>query len=273
MNPSWSIIYEKAIRDDGTLFFPERLTRSFLDEARRTMGSYLFANQYQNEVIPDEEKKFKQEWLRYYKQIPERVYTFAFIDPAIGQKKTSDYTGQVVIDVDVNGTWYLKIAKRERLTPTEIVNRVFELHKEFGCRAIGVESVAYQEALLYMIDEESRRRQCVAPVIGVKPPTDRTKEMRILGLVPRFEFGRILIAQGLYDFESEYSQFPRSSHDDIIDSLAQLEELVSYPPREAEKPLEKPHHHEDKNYERWAIQQTIRKANGDSGSADDSGWS
>lgn len=262
MNEDWSIVYEKAVRDDGSLFFPERLTAKFLEDARKTMGSYLFANQYQNEIIPDEEKVFRVEWLRYFAQVPVNHYEFAFIDPAIGQKKTHDYTGITKISVDCEGTWYLTTARRARFKPTEIVNLVFDpifAH----CKAIGIEAVAYQEALLYLIDEESRRRQKVVPVVGVKPPTDRTKEMRILSLVPRFEWGRILCAQGLHDFETEYSQFPRGSHDDIMDSLAQLEELVFYPQKEVPI-LEKPNSPADPNYERWFIQQKLRNASGSS---------
>lgn len=260
MNQDWSIVYEKAIRDDGSLFFPKRLTPKFLEEARRTMGSYLFANQYQNEIIPDDEKQFRVEWLRYYKTLPAHKHTFAFIDPAIGQKKTSDYTGIVVVDVDVDGNWYLKVAKRQRLKPTEIVNQIFALQSEFKCNSIGVETVAYQEALLYMLSEEMRRRDVVLPVTGVKPPTDKTKEMRILALVPRFEWQRISIAQGLHDFETEYSQFPRGSHDDLMDALANIEEIVFYPSKEKPDVIAKPHSPNHPDYERYIIQQKFKQA-------------
>ena len=261
MSLDWSIVYEKAIRDDGSLFFPERLTKAFLDEQRRVQGTYIFANQYQNEIIPDEEKNFRVEWLRYYKQVPSNTYRFAFIDPAIGQKKHNDYTGINVIEVDCDGSWFLTISRRARLKPTEIVNLVFDPMLA-GCKAIGIESVAYQEALLYLVDEESRRRQVVAPVVGVKPATDKSKEMRILGLVPRFEWGRILLAQGLHDFETEYSQFPRGVHDDLLDGLAQFEEIVFYPKKEIVK-LEKPHSAHDPLYEKWVISQMSKRDHGE----------
>ena len=60
VNPEWSVCYRKAIEDDGTLLFPERLTRDFLAAARRTMGVYLFGNQYQNETVPDGMQTFKK---------------------------------------------------------------------------------------------------------------------------------------------------------------------------------------------------------------------
>jgi predicted phage terminase large subunit-like protein len=259
----WSVVYEKAIRDDGSLLFPERLTHEFLAQARKTMGSYLFANQYQNEVIPEDEKRFKPHWLKYYKEIPAGCHKFAFIDPAIGQKDHHDYTGIAMAHVDSNAHWYLNMAKRERLTPTEIVNKVFELHEMFGLQAIGVESVGYQEALLYLISEEMRRRKKVVPVVEVKRKAV-TKQTRILALVPRFEWGMISCAQGLTAFEDEYNTFPRGSFDDILDALASLEEMVFYPEKK-EVTLAKPSNPNNPQYEKWYIQQLTRRQSEDSG--------
>jgi predicted phage terminase large subunit-like protein len=253
----WSLVYEKAIRSDGSLLFPERLTKEFLDSARRTMGSYLFANQYQNEVIPDDEKTFKPHWLRYYKELPENTYRFGFIDPAIGQLKHHDYTGISVIDVDTDGIWYLRLACRLRLTPTEIVDKMFELFAQFQLKGLGVEAVAYQEALLYILSEKMRREKKILPVTGIKR-NQTSKQTRILGLVPRFEWGRLLVSQGMVDFEDEYNSFPRGSHDDILDSLASLEEIVFYPQKEKEK-IEKPHSPHDPNYEKWYIRNLIER--------------
>ena len=248
----WSVVYKRAIEKDGSLLFPERLTKDFLLYARRTMGSYLYANQYQNEVIPEDEKTFKPHWLRYYKAIPDNTFRFAFVDPAIGQKAHSDYTGIVLIEADPEGDWYVRLASRERLTPTQIVDKLFDLNENFPCRAIGIETVAYQEALLYMVSEEMRRRKKIIPVSGIKRSKE-SKQTRILGLVPRFEWGKILVAQGMTDFEDEYTTFPRGSHDDIMDALASLEEIVSYPEKKSTV-LAKPHSPHDPNYEKWYIQ-------------------
>lgn len=263
----WSVIYEQAIRKDGSLLFPERLTQEFLDGARRTMGSYLFANQYQNEVIPDDEKTFKPHWLRYYKQIPDGTYRFGFIDPAIGQQKHHDFTGISIVDVDTDGVWYLRQAFRVRLTPTEIVDKMFELCERFELRTLGVESVAYQEALLYMLSEQMKLRKKAIPVKGITR-TRISKATRILGLVPRFEWGRLLIGQGMVDFEDEYSTFPRGKFDDILDATASLEEIVFYPEKKVEK-IDKPHSEHDPNYEKWYIRDLIARQRQESGGQDD----
>lgn len=255
---NWSVVYKGCYNPDGSLFFPERLTQEFLDNARRSMGSFIFANQYKNEIIPDEEKKFRREWLRYYKLLPEISYQFAFIDPAFAQHRHSDYTGVAVVYVDPDGIWYLRLAQHYKLTPTEIVNKTFELCEQFQLDCIGVEGVAYQEALIYLIAEEMNKRKKPIPLKGIMK-LKHSKEARILGLVPRFEWGRILLAPGMTDFEDELDSFPRGTHDDILDALASLEEIVYYPERRKEI-LEQPHSPNDPNYEKWYIQQLTKNA-------------
>ena len=254
MGDEWTVVYKSAYNEDGSLFFPERLSQAVLDRNRKVMGSYLFANQFLNKVIPDDAKSFKADWIRKIDIIPSNVYHFAFVDPAIGQLKHHDYTGIVVVAVDEQGDWYLRVANRYRLTPTQIIDKMFEVHQQFKTIAFGIEIVAYQEALLYLVDQESRKRNVMLPVKGIRR-SNVSKQSRILGLVPRFEWNRLKIANGLLDFEEEYATFPRGSHDDLLDALASIEEIAMVPPKEKEKPIERPHSPNDPNYERWAIRQ------------------
>lgn len=262
----WSVIYKRAVLDDGTFFFPERLTKEFLENARRTMGTFLFANQYQNEVLPIGSQPFKKDWLKVYQSIPEKCNTFISIDPAISQNENADFTAMTVVDVDKEKNWYLKFARRARLTPTQIVDWIFKANDVFKPNLIAIETVAYQEALLYMIEESSRKRKKIVPVTGIKHGPDKNKEMRIMALIPRFEWGWIYVAEGMHDFELEYTTFPRGAHDDILDALASIEEIVYYPEQER-KPLNDPSPN-DPGYESWYIKQLIKKANTSDGYGD-----
>jgi hypothetical protein len=84
---------------------------------------------------------------------------------------------------------------------------------------------------LYFLDEEMRRRNAVLPIKDITPPTNKTKQARILSLVPRFEWSRIFLNRGQADLEIELMQFPRGSHDDLIDALASIEYIYSAPSR------------------------------------------
>lgn len=260
----WSIVYEKAIKEDGELFFPERLDEKFLDQAKKVQGTVMFANQYLNEVFTDEDAKFKKVWFRHTIEVPQDVYTFAFIDPAISKKTTSDYTGITVVSVDHLTNWYVRVARREKLTPTQIISLMFDLQLNFKCLSIGVETVAYQEALLYMLDEEMRRRQMILPVTGIPRGPQDNKMMRILGLVPRYEWGRIYHIGPHNDLEKELLQFPKGAHDDVIDSLSSLESIIHYPIKKKENinAITNPH---DPRYESALIRRLVNKRNEEQG--------
>lgn len=253
---SWEIVYKKAYNEDGSLFFPEKISEEFLARAKRSMGIYIWTNQYLNEIIPKELQNFKKEWLRYYDELPKDLNKFVFIDPALSEGLTSDNTGIVVVGVDPENKWYVLFAQRFRVTPTQLIDRIFTLNKIFQPQVIGIEEVAYQKALLYFLDDEMRRRNVILPVTGIKPPTGKAKSLRILSMVPRFEWGRIFLARGLGDLEIELMQFPRGSHDDVIDALAYIE-YIAYPATVAPKWAKAPHvSHPD--YETYYINQLAK---------------
>lgn len=238
-NIRWSLVYEGAIRQDGSLFFPERLDHITLGHLRKTMGIYKFTNQYLNQAIPEEDQDFKKAWLKYYVHIPTTIFTFIFIDPAISLVDGSDFTATVVVHVDPDRNWFVEMAYRQRITASDTVRWIFKLYDQYRPMAIGVEDVAYQKALLHFIAEESLRTGKMVPVIPIKRNSTITTEggkrqsnqkaYRIRSLVPRFEYGKILINQGLDDFILEYTTFPRGRHDDLLDALASIEEIVTYP--------------------------------------------
>jgi predicted phage terminase large subunit-like protein len=212
-----------------------------------------------NEVVPADAQVFKKEWLKYYDTLPEGCISFAFIDPAIGQRAHNDYTAIVVVYVDYDGNYYLHLANRYRLTPSQIVNKVFEIKEVFKCEAIGIESVAYQEALIYLTSEEMGKRDKIVPLKDIRR-SSVSKETRILALVPRFEWNKLYIRRGLTDFEDEYAHFPRASHDDIMDALATIEEIARKPEKKKDT-LQQPHSPHDPSYEKYIIQQLEHKAN------------
>ncbi len=255
----WRVVYRKAYNEDGSLFFPEKLTGQFLESAKRSLGSYLFANQYLNEIIPSDLQTFKKDWFRYYERLPKKTNTFIFIDPALSEADTADNTGIVVLRVDANNDWYVEYAKRHRINPTELIKYVFELYAQFKPNIIGIEEIAFQKALLYFLTEEMNRRNIHMPVVGIKYPPQNSKQTRILSLVPRFEFGRIALKPGLTDLELELLQFPRGSHDDLIDALAAMD-YIAFPADRKEDQIAKPTSQQDPNYEKWYIQQRFKES-------------
>lgn len=255
----WEVVYKKAIGDDGELFFPERLNHVFLNQAKRHMGTQKFFNQYQNEVLGSEDKPFKKEWIKYYDALPENVHIYAYIDPAISQKDDADFTALIVLAVDYSRKWYVIAANRYKITPSEIIDKIFEVTERFNPLITGIESIAFQEALVYMCHEQMQARNIMVPIQGIKTSNQRTKEMKILSLVPRFEWGDIYFRHGLMDLEAEYLDYAgeRSKHDDLMDALASIDEIISYPTQLKKELKDVPSNHPD--YERWYRQKLANR--------------
>lgn len=186
------------------------------------------------------------------------IGTYAMIDPAISEEETADFTATVVVSVDKNYNAYVRYASRERINPSRIIDKCFEIDRIFQPLAIGVESVAFQKAIVHFAAEEMRRRNKFISVCEVPRNTEQTKHMRIMSLVPRFEFGSLFLAQGLYDLELEMGQYPRGAHEDLLDALSSLFSLVAYPAerRTRNDQAPAPNHPE---YERWFIQNKLSK--------------
>jgi len=258
--PGWAVCYKRAVDDDGQLLFPKKLSHAFLAQQLRVMGSFFFANQYENNIVPEGDKPFQATWLRYYEphQTPDKVHTFCFMDLASSLEEGADYTALVVVDVDEERNWWIRYARRARITPTQQAELVFRATAIFKPMLFGIEKVGYQAALGSMVLDKARRdRIAMPPITEVERIGDKTKEMRILSLVPRFEWGWVRLVTGMNDLEMEYAQFPRAKNDDLLDALASIEDIAIYPTPERQAHRDPAPN--DPNYERWYIAQKFKR--------------
>jgi hypothetical protein len=72
-----------------------------------------------------------------------------------------------------------------------------------------------------------RERSIFLPIEELK--TETSKEIRIMGLQPRFETGAIYIRKNMLDLEDELLRFPKGQTDDLIDALAHQLQIIHKP--------------------------------------------
>src|SRR5690349_15231485 len=107
---SWKCVYFGIYDDQGNSRFPQKLSLEVLEGFKRAQGSYVFANQYLNEIVPADLQTFKKSWFKNYDYIPKKRNTFIFIDPALSEADTADNTGVVVVHTDVKNDWFVQYA-------------------------------------------------------------------------------------------------------------------------------------------------------------------
>jgi len=229
----FNILVRKAIKDDGNLFFPNRLTRAFLDDVREKQGSAHFSKQYQNEPIDDETATFKHKDFRYkkweeVKDIP--INWYLTIDPSYAGQY-SDYAAFVLCGMDYQRNLYIRHITRQKMTYSEIINETFKLFGNYLPRQIIIETVGAQKSIMYEFTNEQKRRGTWLPIQEVKQRTI-SKDERIRALAPFYEYGHVYHIREcpqLDEFELELLKFPSGKHDDVIDALATVLDFASPP--------------------------------------------
>ena len=78
---------------------------------------------------------------------------------------------------------------------------------------------------MYFINEEQKRRQIYFNVVELKASS--SKESRIRGLIPMYKNGIIYHRNTDVDYENELLTFPVGIHDDRIDAMAYLQQVLT----------------------------------------------
>ena len=211
---------------------------SLQDYQRRldSQGWPHFSAQYLNNPVPEETAIFKRSMFQYYEPEDLRgklLTRFMMIDPAISQERSADFTAMVVVGVDEeNYIWVLDVL-REKLMPHEIINRIFEMKEKWSLSDIAIETVAYQKTLAYTLRDQMRVRKKYFHITELNPQ-NRSKDERIKGLQPLYENGKIIHNKYLtnnYFLEDELTRYPNATHDDCIDALSYMLDII-YPARQ-----------------------------------------
>lgn len=224
---------------------PVLKSQEWLKERRTKQGQYVFACQQLLNPTADKSQGFKIEWLRHYKEVDRRgMNVYLIVDPANEKKKKSDYTAMWVIGLNVDGNYYALDIVRDKLSLTERGNMVFMLHQKWNPINTGYEKYGKDSDISYLEDRMEREnyRFDITPLGGILAKNDRIKR-----LIPIFENHRMYLPESLRrtDYkgksidlvqsfiDDEYQEFPVSTHDDMMDSLARIkdEDMNTFFPR------------------------------------------
>jgi len=226
-----------AATSDGTPEgYPVLFSHKALDDKRRDMGPYIFACQMLQNPLADKAQGFDPEWFkRTDTDTPDAMgmNVYILVDPASAKKKHSDYTSMWAVGLNTDQSYYILDGIRDRLNLSERSKALFSLHRKWRPVAVGYEQYGMQadiEHMHFRMEQENYRFNIIE-LGGQMPKPDRIRR-----LVPAFEQGRFWFPVRLmkmradntaYDlteefYRQEYSTFPVSSHDDMLDCLSRI---------------------------------------------------
>lgn len=247
------------LHDDGPALWPSYIPLSDLEDWRKGVGTPIFETMWQGRRGGLAGTIIKPEWFRYWQAGAPAGQCYMAVDPAISEKTSADETAIVVgnviaragmrdmgdrelleriaakqgpagidaqaqlAEMDVPGDVYYRWYWHGRvgLKATEdIIVRAWNFYKPV---AIGIEAVAYQSALVQLLEADH-------PELPIEPVTPKGKDKltRFLGLARLYEFGRVYHHPTMRSsaFEYQLTHLPNGRHDDMGDAATYLVEMA-----------------------------------------------
>jgi hypothetical protein len=237
----WEVISFPAIAEEdeefrlkGEALWPDQYNLVNLLKTKAEVGSYEWSSLYQQNPVDTESQEFKKEMFKYISKddvAEKRTNCWITIDPAVKEKDKADYTGTVINRVDEDNNWYIKSSKK-RMDSVKLIKHIFNLWAIEQPEAIGIEETTYYDAVYPFLKQEMVVRN-IFPIIYPLKHHGIKKELRIRGLLPRYEAGKIYHIIGECDsLEEEQVRFPKGKNDDELDAEAYQEQIITYPIKE-----------------------------------------
>ena len=248
---SFDIRLMKCHNADGSLYFPARLSESFLAEEKQGMGEYLFACQYDNDPINAKNQTFKEDWIARciagYRANPparEKLRMVNYIDPAFAKKKRSNRTAMMVMGMNPAGQMWVTDEAVGKWTDDELVQQAYELEHRHDPEAHGIEANAAQALFGRIFQLEGEKRKERLTIRQIEHSTRVDKNSRIRSLMPYIERTQIYINPECINLISELRRFniDSKSDDDCLDAFEGAKSMLRPPEIKEKKTVEEIKH-------------------------------
>jgi hypothetical protein len=224
-SPEWTSIVFGALDKDGDPLWAaklglEKLERKKLSYVRRGRLAEFYL-EYFNTIRAEETQKFKQSFfIHRMHAISDCDHIALCMDPAIAEGKNSDSCTFGVVGIQPGGQLIVYHCDGGvGLSPREQIDTYFSLHRTFSPTKCGVETIAYQKALVHLMREEMFRKKQYFEIIPIGHYR-QAKKTRIEGILqPRYAAGYIHHVKPFPMLESQLLDFP-AGHDDYPDVIS-----------------------------------------------------
>jgi len=230
-NPDLAL-YER-LRAKGEALHPARYDLiKLLRIKAQNRGGRWWSALYQQNPVPDDGGYFERSQFRPSPSIPRKLDAYVYIafDFAISEKKQNDYTVGTVGMQDADDM--LHIVDQVRFKSGDafhIVEAILNLASKWHnpSLVLGFEDGQIYRSIEALLKKRMRERSFYPPITVLKPITDKMARARVLQ--GRMQQGTVYFdarAPWYEQMKLEMLRFPAGVHDDQVDSLAWLAQLV-----------------------------------------------
>lgn len=229
-NPEWKS-WHFTTADNPTIP-PEEI-----EEARKTLSSFVFKQEFEANFNNAGQEIFKEEWLKKGKEPQYGAYIIA-IDLAgfeeVGKnpgavKSRLDESAIAIVKVTDEGEWWVKEIIHGRWDIKETAAKIIVAIKEHQPIAVGIERGALKNAVLPFLNDLMRKTNTYAHISDLTHGNKRKQDRIAWALQGRLEHGRISFNED-EDWREAWDQismFPTAGlHDDLVDALSYVDQMA-----------------------------------------------
>lgn len=204
-------------RKQGEALWPWRKTREQHLRTKAGISSMAWSSVWEQNPTPSEGGLVKDSWWQFYTELPAGVEP-SLISVDLSFSNRGDYSVYTVW-AEHKADRYLVDMVRGRLEFTEQVRAFQSLCQKYPrIRVKIVEEAANGAALINVLKGK------IAGIIAIKP--HNAKGLRADAVTPQIESGNVYlpapsVSGWVKDVIKEWREFPRGTHDDIVDSMSQ----------------------------------------------------
>lgn len=213
-------------RSPGDPLWPEWFTDQMRADAKR--DARVWSALYQQRPVPDDGAYFLRDWLRPVDRLPpvETLRVYGGSDYAV-TADGGDYTVHVVVGVDPEDRIYVLDVWRRQAASDEWVEAWCDLVRKWRPIEWAEETGQIKAGVGPFLDRRARERR--AYCYRRQFPTRGDKAVRAQSIRGRAAMGGLYLpisAPWRAEFESELLRFPAGVHDDQVDALGLVGQLL-----------------------------------------------
>lgn len=228
-------------REIGERVWPEWFGENHFEPFRRNARTWNAL--YQQRPAPEDGDYFKADWLKPYDKLPARetMRVYGGSDYAV-TADGGDYTVHAVVGVDPEGRMYLLDLWRQQASSDVWIEAFCNIAIKWKPLEWAEETGQIKASLGPFIDRRQRERK--AYVKRTQFPTRGDKSIRAQSMRGRMALEGLYVptqASWFADFRSELLSFPAGKHDDQVDAIGLIGQLLDrIQPGVHARPIEKP---------------------------------
>ena len=227
-------VTDEKYRKKGEALHPERYDIDALRRIERTIGPRDFQALYQQKPSPDEGEYFTKAMIRYYRpnELPDRstLRFYTAWDTAVATKEINDWSVGVTVALDQHENIWLVDLFRQRVDSRDLVEEILDTWELWRSDITGIEDGVIKHAIGPFLDQRIKERRAFSFNYEGLKVGKADKVARARSIQGRMRQGKVYIPESAGftpDLVNEMLQFPNGKHDDQVDALAHIGQMLA----------------------------------------------